>query len=98
MKVLQIMGGREVGGAETAFADTVRALHNSGLHQHAIIREGTPCEALFRETGVPVTTLPFRKPFDWKTRPGIFAALMYVPAHSDRSLTFSCSHFELRQV
>lgn len=71
MKVLQIMGGRDVGGAETAFADTVCALHKKGLKQQAVIREGAPCEANFRELGIPVTTLPFRKPFDWKTRPGI---------------------------
>lgn len=65
------MGGREVGGAETAFADTVCTLHKKGLKQQAVIRDGAPCEKMLKSAGIPVTTLPFRKPFDWKTRPGI---------------------------
>ena len=67
MKVLQVMAGHQVGGAETAYADTVIALHKAGLDQHTIIREGAPCGDMFRSHNIPVLELPFRKYFDFKT-------------------------------
>ncbi len=68
MKVLQIMAGSNTGGAETAFADTVLGLHKAGLKQHAIIRKGAPCAAIFKEQGLPFTALSFRKPFGFMTK------------------------------
>jgi glycosyltransferase involved in cell wall biosynthesis len=67
MKALQIMAGKGVGGAETAFMDTVIALHKRGLQQHAVIRAGAPCEPFLRQAGIEVTVLPFRKFFDFTT-------------------------------
>jgi glycosyltransferase involved in cell wall biosynthesis len=75
MKILQIMAGKGVGGAETAFMDTVIALHKRGLKQHAIIRHGAPCEPFLKAAGVGVTALPFSKFMDFTTTRTIAKAI-----------------------
>ena len=75
MKLIQIMAGKATGGAETAFMDTVIALHKRGLNQHAVIKKGAPCEAFLKQAGVPYTALPFRQLFDFTTKKSI-ASLM----------------------
>ena len=37
MKILQIMGGAEDGGAEIFFIDAITALKNKNINQHVII-------------------------------------------------------------
>jgi hypothetical protein len=37
-RVLQVMAGAQKGGAETAFIDTVLALHECGVIQHVVTR------------------------------------------------------------
>lgn len=62
------MAGRFHGGAETAFADTVIALHKSGLNQEVVIRKNASCREIIRANNIPVLELPFRKFFDFTTR------------------------------
>ena len=38
MKILQIMAGDTVGGAETFFVDAIKAIHETGYHQSVITR------------------------------------------------------------
>jgi len=71
MRVLQVMAGQHHGGAETAFVDTVIALHKSGLQQEVIIRKNASCSAILKAHNLPVLELPFRKLFDFTTRKSI---------------------------
>ncbi|MBI1326134.1 MAG: glycosyltransferase [Alphaproteobacteria bacterium] len=57
-RVLQVMAGAETGGAETAFADMVLALHEAGVPQQVVTRKNTRNESLI-QAGIPVFTLPF---------------------------------------
>lgn len=68
MRVLQIMAGRENGGAETAFVDTVTALHKSGLDQKIVIKKGAPVLERFQKAGLSAIELPFKKWFDFSTQ------------------------------
>lgn len=67
MRVLHIMAGAEVGGAEIAFLDLLRALHKRGVTQQAIIRTHEQRAGYLTTHGIPTYQAPFRKWFDWKT-------------------------------
>ncbi len=68
MRVLQIMSGAKVGGAETFFVDMVSALHRSGLEQRVVIRRNPARAATLREAGIEPIQLPFGRWVDFSTR------------------------------
>ena len=62
VKVMQVMAGAPLGGAETFYADLVLALHEAGLDQVAVTRAETERARLLTVAGVPVLPYP-RAPF-----------------------------------
>lgn len=68
MRVMQVMAGAPVGGAEAAFEETCIALQKSGLTQMAIIRPNNPDrQKKLEAAGVIVKTLPFGGAVDFYT-------------------------------
>ncbi len=59
MKVVQIMAGADVGGAETYFVDMVMALHRAGLDQTVVIRRNSHRAAQLRAAGIDALELSF---------------------------------------
>ncbi len=68
MKVLQVMAGARVGGAEAFFERLLPALARAGVEQHAVIRRHAARNALLTAAGIPVIEAPFRRRFDLATR------------------------------
>ena len=68
MRVLQVMSGAKVGGAETFFVDLVSALHRAGLQQRVVIRQNEARAQALRQAGLEPIELPFRRLFDFTTR------------------------------
>lgn len=59
MRLLQVMASDKTGGAELFFGRLCRALHEHGLSQRALIRQGAVCQGELLAAGVPTVTLPF---------------------------------------
>jgi glycosyltransferase involved in cell wall biosynthesis len=59
MRVLHVIAGAEVGGAETFAQDAILSLHERGVEQMVITRPWPGPLARYREAGVPVRTLNF---------------------------------------
>lgn len=68
MRVLQVMSGAKVGGAETYFVDLVSALHRAGLEQRIVIRRNETRAHTLRQVGLDPVELPFCPVFDVTTR------------------------------
>jgi len=68
MRVLQVMSGAKVGGAELFFVDLVSALHRAGLEQQVVIRRHAARAESLRRAGLAPVELPFRRFFDLTTR------------------------------
>lgn len=59
MKILQVMAGAQHGGAETAFVDMCKALHEAGETVEVVTRSNDVRVPPLREVGIPVHTLSF---------------------------------------
>jgi glycosyltransferase involved in cell wall biosynthesis len=68
MRVLQVMAGASVGGAETFFVDLVSALQRAGLDQRVAIRRNGARATTLRDVGLEPLELPFGGFFDFATR------------------------------
>jgi len=68
VKVLQVMAGARVGGAEAFFERLLPALARAGVEQHAVIRRHAERSALLTAAGIPVVEAPFRRRLDLATR------------------------------
>ncbi|MFT5539575.1 MAG: glycosyltransferase involved in cell wall biosynthesis [Alphaproteobacteria bacterium] len=68
MKIMQVMAGAELGGAETYFVDMVTALHAAGLDQKVVIRTNAQRAATLRRAGIEPVELSFGGLFDLRTR------------------------------
>ncbi|MBL3676231.1 MAG: glycosyltransferase [Alphaproteobacteria bacterium] len=75
MKVLHVIAGAAQGGAETFFADTVRALAARGVAQHAVARAHPLFLAAFAEAGVTHEAASFSPWGRWRTAWRIRAAV-----------------------
>lgn len=71
VKLVQIMGSGNDGGAESHYAKIVAALHQGGVPQIAIIKHHEGRRRYLEDAGVPVVELPFNGPFDKVTNQGI---------------------------
>jgi glycosyltransferase involved in cell wall biosynthesis len=67
MRVLQVMAGARVGGAEAFFERLVPALARAGVEQRAVIRRHAERAARLEAGGVPVVQAPFRRHLDLTT-------------------------------
>jgi glycosyltransferase involved in cell wall biosynthesis len=68
MRVMQVMAGAGIGGAETFFVDLLCALHRAGLEQRVVIRRNELRAATLRGAGLEPVELPFRRWLDIGTR------------------------------
>ena len=68
MRVLQIMSGAKVGGAERFFVDLTSALHRAGLQQQVVIRRNEARAEGLRQAGLAPVELSFGRFFDFATR------------------------------
>lgn len=67
-RVLQVMAGAEVGGAEAFFERLVPALARAGIEQHAVLRSRGGRAQRLRDAGLPVTECRFGGPLDLASR------------------------------
>ena len=67
MRLLQVMSGAKVGGAEAFFERLVPALSIVGIEQHAVIRHHRERAAALAAARVPVTQMGFGGPLDFFT-------------------------------
>ncbi|NBX66272.1 MAG: glycosyltransferase [Proteobacteria bacterium] len=70
MKIIHVMAGAAVGGAETAFVELVTAQHKAGFDVFAVCRPSRR-NAEMVQNGVRLTELPFGGLFDFKTTPAL---------------------------
>lgn len=76
MKVMQVIAGGPVGGAETFFVSLSLALHQAGLQQKIVMRPNDHRRAILREGGLDPLELPFGSRWvDWSTRRGLKKAV-----------------------
>ena len=69
MKVLQVMAGDSVGGAETFFVDGVSAIHEEGIQQHVVTRANNEHRIRHLESlGIPLDVAGFGKLWKRPTR------------------------------
>ena len=67
-KVLQVMAGGDIGGAEEFFMRLVPALTNAGTKQRVILRRHEQRQELLNNLAIPITTCRFGGMFDFRTR------------------------------
>lgn len=76
MKILQVMAGDTVGGAETFFVDSIKALHETEHKQYVITRDNNPHKiAQIKERNIPLRTAAFSKNLPWTTARTIKTAI-----------------------
>lgn len=71
LRVIQAMAGGAYGGAETFFVTLSCALKRAGTQTQAVIRPNELREEQLSACHVPVTTVPYKRYFDFTTRKGI---------------------------
>ena len=76
MRILQTMAGDSVGGAETFFVDSIKALHETPHKQYVITRDNNPHKiAQIKERNIPLKTASFSNLFRWPTAQTIKKAI-----------------------
>lgn len=70
-KILHIIGGGEVGGAEQHVLSLLKGLNWSRFSPHLACLTHGPFAALARETNIPTRTFPMRYPLDLFPLPGL---------------------------
>ena len=68
LKVLTVLAGASVGGAETFFVSLTRALAKAGLDVRSVLKPNSDREAGLAADGVPYKTAPFGSLLDFSTR------------------------------
>ena len=66
-KILTVLAGAPVGGAETFFVSLTRALARAGLSVRSVLKPNGDREAALAEAGVPYKTAPFGSLLDFST-------------------------------
>jgi glycosyltransferase involved in cell wall biosynthesis len=67
LKILTVLAGASVGGAETFFVSLTAALKRSGLAVRSVLKPNAPREAALKEAGVVFDTAPFGAMLDFVT-------------------------------
>ncbi len=68
MRILQVMAGDNVGGAETFFVDSIKALHETKHEQYVITRDNHDHKiAQIQQRNIPLRTTSFSNFFRWPT-------------------------------
>jgi len=80
LKILTVLAGASVGGAETFFVTLTVALSRSGLEVRSLLKPNAAREAALREGGIVYETAPFRTPIDFTTGRAFREAAAALPA------------------
>ncbi len=67
MRVLHLLAGGDAGGAETYFTETICALAEAGLEQHAVLRHHPQRRDALAQAGVKTSVAPYGRWLDFKT-------------------------------
>jgi glycosyltransferase involved in cell wall biosynthesis len=67
LKVLTVLAGAPVGGAETFFVSLTSALAKAGLEMRSVLKPNGDREAALAGQGIPYVTAPFRALLDFST-------------------------------
>jgi len=67
LKILTVMAGASVGGAETFFVSLTLALSRAGLDVRVVLKPNAMRERALRDGGIACETAPFRTPVDLTT-------------------------------
>jgi len=71
LKVLTVLAGASVGGAETFFVSLTTALARAGLDMRSVLKPNPGREAALSAARVPYRTAPFRSVLDFATGPAL---------------------------
>jgi glycosyltransferase involved in cell wall biosynthesis len=67
-RVITVLAGAPVGGAEIFFTSLSAALAHSGINVRSVLKPNPLRESGLRQAGIDFVTAPFRTPFDWTTK------------------------------
>ncbi len=67
-RVVTVLAGAPVGGAETFFISLTSAFAQSGFQLRSVLKPNSGRESALRNAGVEFETAPFSTPFDWRTK------------------------------
>jgi glycosyltransferase involved in cell wall biosynthesis len=68
LRIVTVLAGAPVGGAETFFTTLTTALARAGFAVQSVLKPNARRECVLREQGIAFVTAPFRVPFDWTTK------------------------------
>ena len=68
LKVMTVLAGAPVGGAETFFTSLSTAFVQAGFDVHSVLKANSGRELALDHSGIRYETAPFSTPFDWTTR------------------------------
>jgi len=68
-KILTVLAGAQVGGAETFFVSLTGAFKRAGLSVHSVIRPNAARQEALAAAGIAFDTAPFRVFLDFSTKP-----------------------------
>ena len=66
-RIVTVLAGAPIGGAETFFTTLTTALARAGFDVQSVLKPNAFREAALRQAGIKFATAPFRLPFDWTT-------------------------------
>jgi glycosyltransferase involved in cell wall biosynthesis len=69
LKILTVLAGASVGGAETFFVSLTTALARAGLDVRSVLKPNPPREEALRDAGIGYDTAPFGSILDFSTKP-----------------------------
>jgi glycosyltransferase involved in cell wall biosynthesis len=87
LKILTVLAGASVGGAETFFVSLTLALARAGLDVHAVLKPNLPREQALRQAGIGYDTAPFGKLLDFTSKAVVQRAAE--ASHADIVLAFA---------
>src|SRR4029450_10313153 len=87
LRILTLLAGAEVGGAETFFISLTTALARAGLDVRSVLKPNADREAVLAGQGILFDTAPFRSFFDVST--GSVLRRMGKEFHPDVVLAFA---------
>src|ERR1017187_5153164 len=87
LKILTVLAGASVGGAETFFVSLTLALARAGLDVHSVLKPNLPREEALQQAGIGYDTTPFGKLFDFTSKAVVQRAAE--ASHADIVLAFA---------
>jgi glycosyltransferase involved in cell wall biosynthesis len=87
LKILTVLAGASVGGAETFFVSLTRALARAGADVRSVLKPNVLREEALKQAGIAYDTVPFDGFFDFTTKNAVRRAAQV--AHSEIVMAFA---------